>query len=220
MNDWSARENRIVEYILRTQPDIIVFQEVTFLPEVSPVTQVNLLNFRLRFPYKHSVISRLQTSPMYSEYREGLAILSMHPIIESETLVLKQHPNDHLQRIVQSITFQYEDTQLLLANLHFAENEDHAVLHLQETLDIFTKQHKTPILVGDFNIHNLKDYTDIWGDQYQDPYRTPYISFPSQNKCIDYALLPNQGFELDSTSVSPDGLSDHRALCIKIRLAG
>jgi hypothetical protein len=69
---------------------LIVFQEAVFLPEVSPHNQGQLLNQSLHYPFELSTISRLQKSAEFPVYREGLALLSKHPVTSSDTLILME----------------------------------------------------------------------------------------------------------------------------------
>jgi len=43
----------------------------------------------------------------------------------------------------------------------------------------------------------------------------PYVSYPGENKQIDYILAP-KSLSIDTVEVSPDGLSDHRAVAAVI----
>lgn len=207
----------IIAYITETKPDVILFQEVVFIPEISPFNQMQLLNQELGYPYEHSSVTRLQDSDTYKTYREGLAVLSVHPLTESDTIVLKKHHDDEHTRIVQLIDIQATDRKMLLANVHFSltDNTDFATAHLQETLEIIADKGEERIIAGDFNIDHLEDLSDIWGERYEASTKVSYISFPSMNKRNDYILVPKQ-FTFDEISTSGDTLSDHRAVTVRI----
>lgn len=207
----------IIAYITETKPDVILFQEVVFIPEISPFNQMQLLNQELGYPYEHSSVTRLQNSDTYKTYREGLAVLSVHPLTESDTIVLKKHHDDEHTRIVQLIDIQATDRKMLLANVHFSltDNTDFATAHLQETLEIIADKGEERIIAGDFNIDHLEDLSDIWGERYEASTKVSYISFPSMNKRNDYILVPKQ-FTFDEISTSGDTLSDHRAVTVRI----
>lgn len=215
--DWQQRMPEIVAYITETKPDVILFQEVVFIPEISPFNQMQLLNQELGYPYEHSSVTRLQDSDTYKTYREGLAVLSVHPLTESDTIVLKKHHDDEHTRIVQLIDIQATDRKMLLANVHFSltDNTDFATAHLQETLEIIADKGEERIIAGDFNIDHLEDLSDIWGERYEASTKVSYISFPSMNKRNDYILVPKQ-FTFDEISTSGDTLSDHRAVTVRI----
>ncbi|MDN5275513.1 MAG: hypothetical protein JWN33_162 [Candidatus Saccharibacteria bacterium] len=217
LNHWQQRKTAIVDYIKKEDPDIILFQEVVYLPEESPYTQTTLLNRHLEYPYEQTVVSRLQESPHYAAYREGLSVLSKYPITKSETLVLKQDPKDHLQRIVQLFDINYHGYTVKLSNVHFAELPEMAVDHLRELLGILDSRHERRIIAGDFNMPHLEDYSDLWNHGYTASISEPYISYPGENKRIDYFLMPKSNLFVDLLP-SPDTLSDHRAITANILL--
>jgi endonuclease/exonuclease/phosphatase family metal-dependent hydrolase len=217
-DNWSRRRTNILSYINDTEPDLMFFQEVVYLPEASPLTQVTDLNKRLEYPYyEHIAVTRLQTSDTYSEYREGLGILSKFPVLKSETLVLRQDPRDHLQRIVQLFDIDYHGYTVKFVNVHFSEHQELAALHLVELFDILASRHERRIIVGDFNIPDLEKYAELWQHDYSASSGEPYVSYPSLKSRIDYILMPKSDAFIDIT-VSDDGLSDHRALTADIRL--
>lgn len=217
-DNWPKRRRNIVSYITDVEPDLLFFQEVVYLPDASPITQVSDISKRLERPYyEHIAVTRLQTNNKYSEYREGLGILSKFPVLKSEVLVLRQHENDHLQRIVQLFDIDYYGYTVKYANVHFSEHHDLAMIHLRELFEILHSRHERRIIVGDFNIPNLESCADIWQHDYTASSGESYISYPSLKTRIDYILMPKSDAFVD-ISVSGDTLSDHRALTADIRL--
>ena len=87
--DWQARAPRIEAYLRQADPDVILFQEVVFLPEVSAFTPADLLNRRLHYPFHHASITRLQVGRAYPVYPAGLALLSRFPVPTTEALALR-----------------------------------------------------------------------------------------------------------------------------------
>lgn len=216
--NWENRQAAISDFLQQTAPDIVLFQEVTFLPQIAADNQVALLNKTLQYPYENSAVTRLQTSPHYENYREGLGVISKWPIIKSETVILKQNPRDEHQRIVQLIDIRRHDEIIKLANVHFSisdRDENFPRDHLRELLDILESRGEVRIIGGDFNMNSLDRHADLWQESYSASSAKPYITFPEQNKCIDYFLLPKEYTFLEITT-SPDGLSDHRALNITV----
>jgi len=90
--EWETRQPEIVAYLKESDPDVILFQEVLFIPDISPFNQVQLLNQTLQYAYEQSAVTRLQPSPHYRTYREGLAVLSKYPIVKTDTIILRQTP--------------------------------------------------------------------------------------------------------------------------------
>ena len=218
--DWELRKPRILEYLSRTSPDVVFFQEAVFLPDVSPHNQAQLLNQELGYPYEMSTISRLQKGVEHPVYREGLALLSKYSIASSDTLILKRDDKDEHNRIIQLFDIKVGESIIRLGHIHFSitDDFDFATPHLQETLDILKSRHEKRILMGDFNLTNLDESSDLWGEEYRASTEVPYISFPTLPwgpKSTDYALVPIE-YTFDSITVSEDGLSDHRALTVVI----
>jgi len=215
--DWQQRKPEIVEYLKTTNSDIILFQEVVFLPDVSPYNQVQLLNQELEYPYEHSAVTRLQPSHEHRTYREGLAMLSKYPVTKTDTVVLKKEFDDEHHRIVQLVDVSMNDKKMLLANVHFSltDDTDFATAHLKETLEIIADKGEERIIAGDFNIDHLEQLSGIWGEKYEASTKIPYISYPAMNKRNDYVLVPKE-FTFTELSTSSDKLSDHRAVTVTI----
>jgi endonuclease/exonuclease/phosphatase family metal-dependent hydrolase len=150
--EWDERANRIADYIKKENPDIVFFQEVVYLPEESPYTQVSLLNRELKYPYYQGSITRLQESPHYEVYREGLATLSRYPLVSSESIVLKQEEGDPHNRLVQLFDIAIDESIVKFANVHLSVRHDRALHHLQEVFGILEQRHEKRIIIGDFNI--------------------------------------------------------------------
>jgi len=219
-NDWELRAPAIIEYLRLVDADIVLFQEVVYLPIISPLNQAQILNQILNYPNVHSSVTRLQPSPHYETYREGLAALSKYPVIESDTLVLKKAPGDEHNRIVQLLDVSLGNRVLKIANVHFSLTDtiDFATAHLKETLEILSARGEERIIAGDFNMDHLEALSDVWHEHYRSSTEKDYISFPAENKRIDYFLIPDSDLFLD-ISTSTDELSDHEAVTVDIQLA-
>ena len=215
--NWGQRKSDIIEYLKATDPDVILFQEVVFIPDISPFNQVQLLNQALGYPYEHSAVTRLQPSTEYRTFREGLSVLSKYPVTKTDTIVLKKEFDDEHHRIIQLIDLVVGDTMILLANVHFSltDDTDFATAHLKETLEIINEKDEERIIAGDFNIDHLEQLSAIWGEHYEASTKIPYISYPAMSKRNDYILVPKP-FVFGELSTSGDKLSDHRAVTVEI----
>lgn len=218
--DWETRSPLILDFLKRTDADIVVFQEAVFLPSISPHNQAQLLNQELNYPYQVSTISRLQVGLEHPIYREGLALISKYHIRSSDTLTLKKDDTDEHNRILQLVDVWVGDQIIRIGHVHFSITDvvDYATPHLKETLAILKARNEKRILIGDFNLTYLEETSDLWNDDYKATTVVPYISYPSWHegpKRTDYALIPKD-FSFDSIEVSEDGLSDHRALTIVV----
>lgn len=218
--NWEQRSPRILDYLKRTDADVVVFQEAVFLPTVSPHNQAQLLNQELAYPYQVSTISRRQSSHDHDVYREGLAFISKHHVRSSDTIILKKTEGDEHDRILQLFDIWIGDQIIRIGHIHFSitDTVDYATPHLEETLSILKARNEKRILIGDFNLTHLEETSALWEDGYIASTDVPYITYPTMNKRTDYALIPKE-FSFTSISVSEDGLSDHRALTVEIELS-
>lgn len=216
--DWDNRKENIVSYLDKVDSDIIVFQEVVYLPEISPYTQAQLVNQSLNYPYEYSSITRLQVGDEYETFREGLAVLSKYPVSKVYDLILKKDPLDKLNRIVQLIDVLVDSVNVKIANVHFSVTDEHdfASPQLKETIEFLKSHNEQRIIIGDFNLSSLDRDKSIWEEDYVASTCFPYISFPSENKTIDYILVPKD-LEIVSVEVSNVVLSDHNALTAVIQ---
>jgi len=217
-NNWEARQPAIIEYLESTLADVILFQEVVYLPSISPYNQVQLLNEELKYPTIQSAVTRLQPSAKYETYREGLAALSKHPVVQSDTIILKQTQGDEHNRIVQLLDLEVDGEIVKIANVHFSlsGNVDYATPHLKETLEILASRGESRIIAGDFNLNNLEEMSELWEGDYRCSTEEDYVSYPSMNKRIDYFLIP-KSYSFESISTSEREISDHHALTVAIK---
>lgn len=218
-DDWNVRRPAILSHIKQEKPDIIFFQEVVFLPEVSLLNQAQELNQHLGYLSEHSVVSRLQVGLHYPTYREGLATICRFPIIKTDTIVLKKDPLDEHQRIIQFIDVMVKNVIVKFANVHFSltDTTDFATAQLEEAIAIIKSRDEERIIIGDFNINDLDASAAIWQDTYRATTEFEYVSYPGMSKRNDYALIPKSS-TFTSLSVSDDTLSDHRALTVDVTI--
>ena len=213
--DWTARSPQIIAYLRGLDPDVILFQEVVYLPEISPFSPVELLNRELRLPYRNEAITRLQRGRTHPVYREGLALLSRTPIIGAQTLALQHEQGDPHQRIVQFADVTGEGGVWPLANVHLSVRDDFALHHLGEVLTILRAKDERRILGGDFNVNHLEQHASLWHDAVLSSAVTSYQSHPSSHENDDYFLVPTE-FAIDQVRVSGDDLSDHEAVTVDL----
>lgn len=216
--DWSTREASIIQFINRTQPDVLLLQEVKFDPAFSYYNQAVNMNQQLESPfhYHQSTISKYYQPSSGEAFREGLVALSKFPIINSEALVLVKQADDKHPRIIQNVNLNLGNEELHVTNVHFSNNH-HSVGQLQELLTILRERQDQRIIVGDFNIFSLQEHGDLYSDTYSSSTDfKPYISFPAEDRTLDYALVPKD-LALISIETTP-GLSDHAAVTFTIHL--
>ena len=212
--NWSERESHIVSYLEAADSDIVFFQEVKFDIDYSPYTQSRYLNSLLSTPYPHSQasVSRIFESSG-SESREGLAVLSKYPIINSEVVVLAKRPDDKHTRIIQKVDILVDERVVTFTNVHFSNNQ-YATEQLTETLRMLKDTNTPSIVLGDFNIFDIKAVSDLYSSSYKvSTDFSQYVSFPSENVTLDYVLIPT-GRTFSSLSIG-ENLSDHNALTVE-----
>lgn len=226
--DWETRKPKILAYLQNIQPDIILFQEVVFLPQISPHNQVHLLNQTLGYSTEITEITRLQASPTYSPYREGLGLLSKYPITKLDTITLKQAEGDPHQRIIQLIDLVVDNTSVEIAHVHFSISDpppDFASAHIQETFELLEARDDRRIIAGDFNMSDLSAVAAPWKDNYIaspdiSPYISQYNAKSTDNKlvdrCADQIWIPKSYHFTGEIEVSPRDLSDHCAVTAQI----
>ena len=213
--NWAEREANIVSYLEATDSDVVFLQEVKFNTEYSPYTQSMYLNSLLSTPYPHSQasVSRIFESGG-NESREGLAVLSKYPIVDSEIIVLRKRADDKHTRIIQKVSVLADDQTVNFTNVHFSNN-DYSDEQLEETLKITKNRNETSVILGDFNIFDIQTVSDLYSEGYRvstDFYQ--YVSFPSENVTLDYVLVPRD-YGFTSLSIG-ENLSDHNALTFEL----
>jgi len=213
--DWDARSPQIVAYLRGLDPDVVLFQEVVFLPDVSPFSPVELLQRELALPFRHEAITRLQRGRAHPVYREGLGVLSRMPVAASQALALQHQAGDPHQRIVQLVDVTAPDGVWPLANVHLSVRDDYALHHLGEVLGILRDRGEQRILGGDFNVDHLEQHAALWHDAVLTSSVASYQSHPSSHENDDYFLVPT-AFTIDRVLVSGDGLSDHEAVTVDL----
>lgn len=218
-DQWESREAAIITYLTDEAPDVVLFQEAVYLPDISPYNQAQLLNSSLHYPYQQSAISRLQVGVEYPVYREGLATLSRHPIVSSDIIVLKQAEGDAHQRIVQLLDLYIDEQVVPIGHVHFSitDDFDFATPQLQELLDLLASRGEQRLIIGDFNLNDLDASAELWQEEYVASTLFDYLSYPSMNKRNDYILVP-KSYTLDDVTTSGDDLSDHRAVTATVGL--
>lgn len=103
---------------------------------------------------------------------------------------MKQADDKH-PRIIQSANLLIDERTIGIANIHLSNNKYS--------------------IEQDFNILQLENEKESYADYYTSSIDfKKYVSFPSENITLDYALIPKH-FAFESLDVH-EGLSDHNAL--------
>lgn len=214
--DWESRQQKIIDFINKENPDVLLLQEVKFDPLISAYGQSTLLNQLLQkpLPFTQTTVSKFYQPSVGDAFREGLAILSKFPIKDSEALVLVKQADDKHPRIIQSADLTINERQIGIANVHLSNNK-YSVEQLRELIAIFASRKEERIIAGDFNILQLENEKESYIENYTSSTDfKKYVSFPSENITLDYALIPKH-LAFESLDIY-EGLSDHNALVFVI----
>lgn len=219
---WTYRKENVINYLKACDSDIIFFQENVLKTELAPTSQVHFLADALSMPHRIETLTRLQPTADHIPFREGLGILSKHPIVASEAVASSKDPRDASDRLIQFADIQTDEGLLKVANVHLSITDeiDFATPQLKELVTLLKARGEMRLVGGDFNIHNdihIESFTSLWEPDYTLVSSDPLITYPPTNERLDYFLMPRE-YTLQKESLSPDGLSDHRALTIDIKL--
>lgn len=215
---WNEREADIISFLNTSHSDVVFLQEVKLDTTYAPMTQSAYLNAKLETPYSHSqsAVSRFYQSSDGSQQREGLAILSRCPIIDSEVIVLTKRPDDKHTRIIQKVRLLVDGQIVSFVNVHFSNNQ-YSDEQLEETLQYIRASGEASVILGDFNIFDITAVKHLYEKSYVASTEiADYISFPSETATFDYVLVPKQ-YQLSSLETH-EGLSDHNALTCKLAI--
>ena len=141
LSHWKARRNLLAEGLAALEPDLIALQEVS-LPE----NPANWLAHELGMENCY-----LSPKTGFEATREGIAILSNHPIKARATLDLEGQ-----QRVAQYVQLDLEGQPLILANSHLYWQPGNSAQRLKHAGQIIRWLQDLPydmpvIICGDFN---------------------------------------------------------------------
>jgi endonuclease/exonuclease/phosphatase family metal-dependent hydrolase len=217
--DWQNRRDNIVSLAKELDPDLITFQEAQTNASFSPYPQSDFIADSCGYKYRvfaptygrDGQIDKNGNMTIRASY--GLALISKHPVISSETYFLRQHPDHDEVCSVLSCKIDVNGTMVDVCNVHFGNSDLFSDLHLNELMDLCESRKLEPIIQGDFNIFDLSVYkenrlkgytlsTDI----------TKYESMPKNHGTLDYIVAPSSKYAIKKVICPDTYVSDHRAL--------
>src|SRR3989304_6320359 len=139
-NKWNERRPRIVKFIKKHNPEIVVLQEVRddIRFNKKGYHQAKQLNEKLKYPFiifSKSTDKKKEWPERYNKYCvEGTAIMSKYPIFGVKNKTLKKHKRDRYGCTNLYFTIKAEKIIDFVA-VHFSPNELFSSLHLKKTLD-------------------------------------------------------------------------------------
>ncbi len=221
---WDNRKDAVLSLINRQSPDVIALQEVQLDMKKSPVSQASFLAEKELYPYTIYVPSfRTERHPrqrsLSGGYSHGLALLSKHPIVSSESHLLSQGADFDEPCSVLFTSIKVDGENVDLCNVHFGNTDQESSKHLEELAEICTTKDSQPIILGDFNIFELGKHVDnelLQGYSLSSD-ELSYISIPKNNGTLDYIIIP-QRYSFSSVTCPEDAVSDHRAVCADVEV--
>ncbi len=219
--EWSERKSLLIEYIKNKDPDIIFLQETIYDPAISLVNQTQEINDILNYPYCLFSSTGLKYSQRWKALDFPIQIwqwiISKYKISNIENIFLQKHTLDKENRLLQNVSIWNKNEEIMFSNVHFSNNDLWAESHLTQTLALFEERQEDRILLWDFNIKNLSNYSDRYKEQYNcssDLFE--YESYSNKHESLDYVLLPKK-FTFESFECIDNGISDHSPVYFEIK---
>ncbi len=220
-NKFKERKPKIIKFIKKHNPDIVVFQEVRDDLQFNKKgnNQAKQLNEKLGYPHLifYAVTDKRKERPEKYKLRctEGTAVLSKFPILKKKKKMLKKHKEDRYH--CGNLYFRVKSKKEIdFIAVHFSPNEKFSLPQLNETLKYAKKKKIRPILIGDFNIINSKVLNEVISDEYKSSLqKKKYISYPKGKFTLDYIVIPKE-YKFKTFKCEGTGLSDHKALIAEI----
>lgn len=228
LNYWryyelDQRLANIINAIQREKPDVICFQEMQIDSSHSPFSQVELLKSKLSgwdFSLHSTIYAKTHQrgSKLPQPVQHGMAVLSRCPIINSFEYYLSLSEEETEPRSILCFDIKLNIDTVKLANIHFANREKWAKAQLEEFLNYLNSRKERRIMAGDFNSYQLSQYQPIYHGYTSSYDIKPYISYPKDNWCLDYVLIPDS-YKFTGIKLLDEYLSDHKGLIADISIS-
>jgi endonuclease/exonuclease/phosphatase family metal-dependent hydrolase len=222
---------KIAALLAKLSPDVVALQEIDEHSRWSGnFDHLDYLRVHADFPYAAFGINNRRAGLLNLCY--GNALLSRHPLIETETVVFGQ-------RRVGEKGFLYAEINIdghcvPFVNLHLQFNSRARRLVQLDLLTSWLRQKKRshgtrwtvpPIICGDFNNPNtahdatsaLVDHLAAYGDYVVHPQTGGTFPSPLPQRTLDFIFLPS-GCRLIRCEVVRTFLSDHRPVLLEFSI--
>lgn len=215
-----ASLEQLAEHIKAFNPDFVALQEVDVntYREVAP--QQNGKNFISELGYRTGMFSLFGKSIEYKGGYYGIGILSKHPYIKVDKLMLPQPRKEQRVMLQAQFEFNGKDT-IVFASTHldYSSAETRAI-QIKETLAALEKSAYPVILGGDFNAR--PDSKEISGgmSHWQSLTNSDYtIPAHAPKHKIDYLYgYPKGGWNILWSQAVLSQLSDHLPIVTEVEL--
>lgn len=219
-NDFDVRLLNIINLVKDKSPDVIFLQEVQIDESFSSLSQAEILKKNLP-EYKYLIFSVIYEKDFQAgkklekPVQHGMAVLSKYPVLNSFEYFLHKNEGEIEPRSVLCFDLEINKEVYKFANIHFANKEAWAKNQLVEFLKFMHTRGEARIMVGDFNLYHLSEYFEVWKGYKLSFDFKKYFSYPKDNGCLDYALIPNE-FKFINLEMLEDYVSDHKALIVSV----
>jgi endonuclease/exonuclease/phosphatase family metal-dependent hydrolase len=228
------RENllKIARLLQRLDPDIVALQEIDECSRwAGNFDHLEYLRLHAGYPYAIFGINNRRTGLLNLCY--GNAILSKHPIVESETIVFGRSKVGEKGFLFVELDVEGRRVPLVNLHLHYRSKEHRFIQtdRLLAWLRDKQSQHRerwalSPIVCGDLNnpghrsdaTASLLSHLSDYGDYVLHPQNGRTFPSPLPSRLLDFVFLPSSScFEVRS-EVIRSYLSDHRPVRVEFDL--
>lgn len=208
---WCGHDmKKLADDILKVSPDIIGLQEVDrFCKRSKFIDTVKLLSELTGYKYTHytkNIALEGDRSTYGQEGEYGTAVLSKHPILSAEAVMLDSA--NYEQRGYSKCSIDVNGEKLTFINTHLTyentEKRKEQLVHLGEVL----KNESSFFLTGDFNTETFDDFKPITNGTLTNNEKTRFESFPATKVAIDN-IVYSSDFERIIANTVPSNASDH-----------
>ncbi|HTQ31312.1 MAG TPA: endonuclease/exonuclease/phosphatase family protein [Opitutaceae bacterium] len=227
-----ARLNRIAHMLARLKPDIVALQEIDKNSRwAGSFDHLEFLREHAGFPHAVFGLNNRRSGHVHLNY--GNALLSRHPILESENVAFGQRRVGEKGFLFAEIDLHGRRVPVVNLHLHFA-SRDHRFRQLVRLMDYLEEKqrhrrahwHVPPILCGDLNnpshrrdaTASLLDYFSRHGRYAL--YPAPDVkTYPSlwPRRALDFVFLPPRCTGA-RCKVIRTFLSDHRPVLVEFAI--
>lgn len=220
--DWAQRKDSITALINRLSPDVVALQEVQLDFSISPFSQADYIAKECIFPYvvytpgiRHERERNIKS--FTTGLSHGIALLSKFPITQVEQYLLAQGEDFREPCALLFADILTDEGRLDICNVHFGNTDKESDLHIRELMAVCDARKSQPVLLGDFNVFDLREYVNnnVLRNYVASIEVEEYISIPKNNGTLDYIVIP-KGYSFRSVECPEDYVSDHRAVYAEI----
>ncbi|MBP6508607.1 MAG: endonuclease/exonuclease/phosphatase family protein [Opitutaceae bacterium] len=226
-----ANLRKIARLIEATAPDIVALQEIDQASRwAGNFDHLEYLRLHTGYPHAAFGINNRRTGLLNLNY--GNAILSKHPILETETIVFGERTVGEKGFMYAEIDIGGRKVPLVNLHLHYGLKA-HRFRQVERLMDYITHKdthrrgawHMPPIVCGDLNnpatgldaTAELMRYFSLHGNYSLHPQAGPTFPSPLPRRALDFVFLPPACVEVKSEVVR-SLLSDHRPVLVEFSL--